>query len=307
MRNIFTNIPVEFKIPSKAKVVFVSDLFAEDLLGGAELTTQALIQSNNTIPTFCIHCTSLNIELLTQNKDKHFVICNFSRLAPEVIEAFSTGNYKYSIIEYDFKYCCFRSEQRHQMETGQMCNCYYTNHGAKMVGFYKNATTRYWMSELQKKIFENRLPTAFSEPDKDIVLSSVFLPETLDLLRKIRTSKKKEKTAAILAKGGSWMKGVDQAEKWCREQNIPFVHVSNKNYEMFLRDLSQYSEFVFMPLDWDTCPRVVIEAKLLGMNIHLNDKVLHQNEPWFSGTIEATEEYLRQNATQKFWNKLPLL
>jgi len=36
----------QIKIPAEAKVVFVSDMFVEDYVGGAELTSEALIQSS---------------------------------------------------------------------------------------------------------------------------------------------------------------------------------------------------------------------------------------------------------------------
>ena len=37
---------LQIKIPPEAKVVFVSDMFVEDYVGGAELTSEALIQSS---------------------------------------------------------------------------------------------------------------------------------------------------------------------------------------------------------------------------------------------------------------------
>lgn len=162
--NIFTNIPTEFKIPSKTKVVFVTDLFATDLTGGAELTTQALIAANNNIPLFPVHSSSLTLSMLKKNKDKHFVLCNFTRMYPEVLEAISNpGDYEYSIVEYDFKYCCFRSENRHLMETQQVCNCYSTQHGERMAKLFLNAKARFWMSQKQKDLFIKRLPNITSQ------------------------------------------------------------------------------------------------------------------------------------------------
>ena len=51
-----------------------------------------------------------------------------------------------------------------------------------------------------------------------------------------------------------------------------------------------------MPLDYDTCPRVVIEAKLLGLDLILTDNVLHKDEDWFVGSVEKPEAYLRINS-----------
>jgi hypothetical protein len=70
-----------------------------------------------------------------------------------------------------------------------------------------------------------------------------------------------------------------------------------------LQKLADYHGFAFAPLGSDTCPRIVIEAKLLGCDLLLNKNVLHSDEEWFTGTVEQAEDYLRGRSSV-FWSVL---
>ena len=57
-----------------------------------------------------------------------------------------------------------------------------------------------------------------------------------------------------------------------------------------------------MPAGADTCPRMVIEAKLLGCELQMNENVLHSNEEWFNmENISDIETYLKSQ-TDYFWS-----
>jgi glycosyltransferase involved in cell wall biosynthesis len=102
----------------------------------------------------------------------------------------------------------------------------------------------------------------------------------------------------------SWVKGFDQAEKWCKDNNLDYEVVWNLPYAALLEKLAQAEGFVYLPNGADTCPRMVIEAKLLGCKLHLNDFVQHAREDWFdTQDIIAIEEYL-YSARSRFWNFL---
>ena len=62
--------------------------------------------------------------------------------------------------------------------------------------------------------------------------------------------------------------------------------------------------FVYLPEGGDTCPRMVIEAKLLGCELILNENVQHKDELWFNteDTFE-TEAYLYA-ARDRFWSAI---
>jgi glycosyltransferase involved in cell wall biosynthesis len=70
-----------------------------------------------------------------------------------------------------------------------------------------------------------------------------------------------------------------------------------------LRTLSEYKGLAFMPLGGDTCPRLVIEAKLLGLDLIINDNVQHASEDWFNRDLDQIESYVL-DSHNRFWNKL---
>jgi glycosyltransferase involved in cell wall biosynthesis len=159
------------------------------------------------------------------------------------------------------------------------------------------------MSEAQKLWYLNMFPF-LSEKD-NVVLSSVFSKHTLGsikLLRKHVESSSTERKGWIVLGSDSWVKGADLAKQWCKENNEQHEVVWNVKYEEMLAKLSQSKGFVYLPKGKDTCSRMIIEAKLLGCKLHLNDNVQHKDEEWFAtDDIESIHDYLF-TAPTIFWN-----
>jgi hypothetical protein len=183
----------------------------------------------------------------------------------------------------------------HLREAKTPCNCPDSGHGKMIEAMYSKAKNLFWMSEKQKEIFQNMV-MSLGNHKSQYVVSSMFDDKSLDYLEKLRNKYAvKDPRAAILG-AGSWIKGLEQTEAFLSATGREYVKLEKKPYQEFLADLAKYKTFVFRPLDSDTCPRVVIEAKLLGLSLETNNNVLHKNEPWFAGSIEDTEKYLRGNA-----------
>lgn len=305
-RNLFTNIPVEYSIPIKTEVVFVSDYFASDLQGGAELTTDAIIKKCP-FKVFQLHSTNLTMDMLKKNEDKVWIFGNYTSCSSEVLEYLPLSKTRYSVIEFDFKYCIYRSEQRHLLATQKPCDCPGSAHGKLIESFMKGAEHIFWMSEGQKNLFEKRVPALITDvPNKSVVQTSTFDDETLDKLWTLSTKypatdELKDKKVYTVLGAGSWIKGVAETQKWCAANQKPHRPLPNLPYDQFLDEMAKTYGLVFMPLDWDTCPRLVIEAKLLGLDLILNDNVLHQNDQWFNQPKEEIYSYLRGRANF-FWN-----
>ena len=62
------------------KIAFISDYFVNDLIGGAELTTDAIMKFGaiRGFEVIAVHSHKVTVEALEQSKDDyHFIICNF--------------------------------------------------------------------------------------------------------------------------------------------------------------------------------------------------------------------------------------
>jgi len=67
---------------SKKEVVFISDFFLDDILGGAELSDSALCSYlEQELKIEKIHSKDVTKDFLLKNKDKFFIISNFTMLS----------------------------------------------------------------------------------------------------------------------------------------------------------------------------------------------------------------------------------
>jgi hypothetical protein len=285
-------------IPESAKVIFVSDMFVEDYTGGAELTSEALIKASP-IEVFKLRSRDVTMTLLQQGADRFWIFGNFTEVNAQLIPTI-VANLKYSVVEYDYKYCRFRSPEKHLMSTGYPCDCSEQMNGKLISAFFHGSMGIWWMSQDQKERYHKAFP--FLADKNNTVLSSVFEAETLGKMKLLRETTKERDGKWIVLGSNSWVKGAPSAEKWCKDNGKDYDIVWNLPYAKLLARLSAAEGFVYLPEGADTCPRMVIEAKLLGCKTVLNDNVQHAKEEWFdTDDLESIEDYLYVAPTL-FWN-----
>ena len=286
------------QVPESAKIIFVADMFVDDYVGGAELTTQALIDSSP-FEVFRIRSNQLTMELLEQGVNRYWIFGNFANLNHELIPSI-VANLKYSVLEYDYKYCKYRSPEKHMVAESRPCDCHNQMNGKIVSAFYHAAKSLWWMSERQQGRYMSMFP--FLEEGENTVLSSVFDD---DFFLQVKALRKKyestERSGWIVLGSPSWVKGQDAAIKWCVENGKDHEVIWGLPYEQVLDKLAQAEGFVYLPAGADTCPRMVIEARLLGCQLHLNENVQHKDEIWFNtDDLFDTEAYLYA-ARDRFW------
>lgn len=287
------------KVSPTAKVIFVSDMFVEDYVGGAELTSQALIDASSH-EVFKLHSKDVSLEVLQQNVDKFWVFGNFCAMNLQLIPSI-VANMKYTVVEYDYKYCKHRSPEKHLELEKVPCDCANQITGKMISAFYFGSMGLWWMSELQKQRYLAVFPFLSQKPN--VVLSSVFDSRTLGQCRSLRGQNiDVERKGWIVLGSTSWIKGADDAEQWCKDAGKPYEVVWNLPYQQVLEKLALAEGFVYLPKGGDTCPRMVIEAKLLGCKLQLNDNVQHKDEEWFTAErLDDIEGYLHGSSKQ-FWD-----
>ena len=290
----------KLQISSDTEVIFVADLFVDQYSGGAELTTEALIKKCP-VKYQKILAKDLNIEILEQGHEKHWIFGNFASMDQQLIPTI-VANLSYSVLEYDYKFCKYRSMEKHKFAENNDCDCDNSQHGKLVSAFYYGAKSLYWMSEGQQKIYLEKFP--FLAEKHSTVLSSVFSDEFFVLLKQLREKNKEENRKGWIVLGSnSWIKGAEQAENWCKSKKYEYEVVWNLSHKDLLEKLSLAEGFVYLPQGNDTCPRMVIEAKLLGCKLELNDYVQHKDEEWFATeNLLEIEEYL-YGSRELFWRK----
>ena len=100
----------------------------------------------------------------------------------------------------------------------------------------------------------------------------------------------------------SWLKNKQGCVEYAKKNNLEFELVWGLGYKELLSKLSKSKGLIFLPLGKDTCPRITIEAKLLGCEMILNENVQHRDEEWF----EDEDSILAHLAgrTKLFWDEI---
>lgn len=304
----FEGFPTEFYIPPRTRVVFVGDYFTSDLTGGAELTHEALLQA---CPwkTFRLHSHSLTTELIEEaSKDLYWVLGNYCMASREGLSALVESGARYSFVEYDWKFCRVRAPRTCAKDKqGGMCPCLSTNYGAVWTQVFDHADRVFWMSEAHRSEYLSLVGRPL-DPTRHLVQGSTWIPEDLDHLELLRTTRVGRHSQTWAVQGSpSWIKGTKETEQWCQSQNMPYEVLGGLPPRVFLERLSEYCGLVCHPADRDTCPRVVVEARAMGLDLHLNENVQHQGDAWWqeARTSEDVVVYLR-TLPERFWERIPL-
>lgn len=285
------------------KVLFVADFFADEYPGGAELTTEALFKSASDEDFIVnkIKCRNLNKKHILEMLDFHWIIFNFATL-PDAMKIEIAKNIQYSIVEYDYKFCKYRSPEKHLALGGEECNCAQTETGKINLVFYGYAQKVWFMSEKQRQVFFDNVPTLKKE--KTQVLGSAFEDSQIQFFKQINEKIKNQQITKnenyVIIDSKSWIKGTKQSVKKAEQMGLNYQVVGHLPYKDMLKKLLESKGLFFLPNGGDTCPRLVIEAKLLGCDLILNDNVQHKEESWFLNR-ETILEHLEQNKKQ-FWD-----
>ena len=271
-------------------IIFVSDSFAEQYVGGAELTTEAIIDEA-LFPVNKVISAQVTVEMMKKFQDSFWIFGNFANLSETCI-LHAAKNLDYSVIEYDYKFCKFRSVIKHE-KFEDKCECHTGTHGKLVAAFLAKSKMNFWMSKKQHDYYTDFFPII----KNNTILSSVFSADTISYLKSLNTENKNDKW--IILDSPSWIKGKNEAVEYAKKNELNYELVWGLDYKELLKKLATSRGLILMPLARDTCPRLAIEAKILGCELVLNEYVQHKDEEWFD-TKDSIITYL-ENRARCFW------
>jgi len=278
------------------KYVFIADIFIDQYAGSAELTTDAIIENRNDI--LKINSNNLTNSFIIENKDKIWIFGNFSNVLPKILMNIIKSKINYHILEYDFKMCFYRSVQKHEESNG-VCDCSEKPYGKLISLFFSRANKVWFMSQKQCDDYRTKMP--FLKRENFKILSSVFSLEDIEYMISLNEGIEKNNDKYIILNSSSWIKGTKDCVEYANRNNLEYELVWGLEYRDVLRKIRKSKGLIFLPKAPDTCPRIVIEAKILECELHLNENVYHKDEVWFrEGKII---EYLK-NRVDYFWSEV---
>lgn len=255
-------------------IVFVADIFVKDYpIGGGEKSNDEFIYLTTKMGHNIISKNSylLSLKEIEQyNKQNYsFIIANFICLQHKIKE-YITNNCKYLIIEHDHKYLKNRNPREYnnfKAPPGEIIN----------YDFYKNAKVVVCQSNLHKDILLSNLKI-----NNVISLGGNFWSD--DELNYIKSIKKQEKNdvASVLNFSSNPSKGTDLAINYCVKNKIKYKLIEPTSTKEFLSQISHNKYLVFIPRTPETLSRIVIEAKMLDVQVKTIKKLIGAcNEKWW--------------------------
>lgn len=290
------------------KYVLLDDNAIE--IGGTNLTILSMIEDrSNDIHSFST--SKITTEEILSNKDKIWFIGNImnflQRKDQDIIDVLFNTISNFIKIEFDYNFCIYRGEIPHQILGNTKCVCPngYSGHAtlAKIYDYIiKKSLHIFFMSERQRSIYAQHLPLL--DFSKTTILSSCFSKSDLILMEKLKHTTKNNKYAILQGFGGwhSQAKGLDNAIQFSEINKILYDILPIQKHENHLKTLSEYKGIISLPIIDDTCPRAIIEAKLLGLEVITNINSQHTTESWWKND-SMTLDYIKSRPGV-FWSKI---
>lgn len=293
--------PFEVEKKPEIKLIFVQDFFLSDLVGGAELSMDALHRASP-IQFAAVRSSHLTQELIETYRESHWVFGNFAHLNPSLIALFSNSKISYSVFEHDYKFCRWRSVEKHLIEGGEECHCETHPWGRLIEVFYLNSKQVWFCSQRHMQRYFDRFPSLKSANCS--VLSAVFGEEFFaKIVPLIQSLPSRKKSGWLALDSDSWIKGTDDAKKWLEDNEKSFSFIKGMSPDQVLEAMANAEGFVCLPRGADVSNRMVTEAKLLGCQVVSNENVQHIGEEWLEHPdVNFTLQWL-YNRRNMFWNR----
>lgn len=257
------------------KYIFISDFFENEVNGGAELYDANLRKLLNS-EYETKKCIQVNFPFLEKNKQNRFIISNFINLQPEA-KKYLIDNCNYIIIEHDHKYLKTRDPSIFKDYVAP--KDYIINYD-----FYAAAKSVVCQTELHATVVRKNLGLS------NIVNfgGSIWSYDELDFLELQLENGHQLIESYAYQLSTMPNKGSESTRIWC-EQNklsqkghiIPTNPIQPCEWKEFIKQLNKSTIFVFFPTVLETCSRVSVEARMLGLKVIGNNNISALKEDWF--------------------------
>jgi glycosyltransferase involved in cell wall biosynthesis len=254
------------------------------------------------------HDFVLSQELTSEIVESHdaIIIGNFFKggiAATDALLKYGIGKDIFKI-EFDYGFCHHRSPLLKRMR-GYLDQDPFSGQDElrRLYQFLKeHCKMFFYMSVSQRDVFRNELEYSDAD-DRHFVISSCFDLRTWALVEVLRETPKRNVCAVVSASDdlAKFCKGVDSSIEFAEVNNLDYEVIFEPRYGDFLKRLSGYTRLIFLPNNWDTCPRLLIEARLLGLQTLTNKNSQHVMESWWRTDDDREVISYLKKRPQFFW------
>jgi hypothetical protein len=248
--------------------LFLSDLYSDQINGGAENNDAVLIQYLRD-KGVAVECRSTK-DITPHEIDKHscVILSNFILLSAEA-KSHLTHNCQYVIYEHDHKYVATRDPSKFvgfKVPPNRIVNA----------ELYANAVQVVVLSRICKTVMEENLGIN----NVHSIGTSLWSTRKFKFLKNLAKTAKKTKDLAVLNSANP-TKGTEPAMEFCRINGLTPDLISSPDQYEFLQILSEYKTLLFIPQVLETFCRLVTEAKMLNCAVQTKKNLIgFMSEPY---------------------------
>lgn len=251
-------------------LVFISDFFVDEISGGGEINDQViideLISRGHKVSKY--KSCRINKQIIDDNKKSKFIISNFIQLN-EVAKEYIQEECSYIIYEHDHKYLRSRNPALYQGFLAPDSHIINKK-------FYKNALAVFCQSSFHCNILRKNLVI----DNIKNVAGNAWSEESLEVMRKLCSNEKKD-VFSIMDSNISH-KNTSGAVNYCKHKEQDYELIKDNVYHSFLEKLSKNKKIAFFPKTPETLSRVLVEARMMNVEVHTNSNIGATHEDWFS-------------------------
>lgn len=265
------------------KVIFISDYFLNEILGGAEKNNDAFInRALKYINIEKIKSSLVNEEYILNNINSFFIIANFFQLS-ENVKLILQQKCKYIIYEHDHKYVSTNNPASFE-------DFFVPDEHIINLNFYSKAKAVLCQSKLHSEIlYKNTLLSNIIN-----LAGNIWDFHDLKILKNNINNNKNIKFGIYETNNKN--KGLSNAINYCLENNLSYTLIKHQQYDSFIKNLSCVDSLVFFPQWVETYSRLAIEARILNCKLITNDLIGAASEDYFCLKGIKLFEYIEKNS-----------
>lgn len=235
------------------KILFISDFFSSDLIGGAEKNDDVLLNFlSKKFEVQPIRSDALTEEHIKNNN--FFIISNFVNIPKNILGQLSSK--KFIIYEHDHKYVDTRNPLAY-------LNFEIPQRSIRNKFLYKRAHKVFVLSSICKTILEKnlRLNNVIN------IGTSLWSDSDLSKLENILHSKTERKDEFCVLRSTNPIKGYQNSINFLKSKNLKYNIITSTEQESIWQQMRQNKNFIFLPTTLETFSRISCEAKMLDCNL----------------------------------------
>jgi len=163
---------------------------------------------------------------------------------------------------------------------------------------YKSGLGTIFLTNRQLSVYKRN--PFFKAKNIEVLGSSAMNRSFIERVADFKRRKNKNKKGTAVFYSPHPVKGYKESREYCIAKGIDPIEIFDKTPNEVFNIFERSESFVYLPVGMEWAGRMPVEARFLGCNVVLNDKVGVAGEPWWNLSDDLAFEFLKDTPA-RFW------